>query len=165
MSTRSFIMKQVSAENEEGTWAKGTYHHWHGYPNGAVHETLKNGFKKGGWEFVEETLKHSWSEIWNNDCHCCGTMEDGRKEDVSYLPLNPNDDMGAEYMYVFAREGFDTRVFTMEGADQYDCVDWLKVYKGSWDSSDWKLIEQTQLHTENTDYITDHMLSGILRYK
>ena len=65
-------------------------------------------------------------------------------------------------MYVFAREGLDDPT---EGADQYDCVDWLKVYESSWDSSDWKLIEQTQLHTENTDYITDHMLSGILRYK
>jgi hypothetical protein len=162
MSTRSFIMKQVSAENKEGTWAKGTYHHWDGYPNGAVHETLKNGFKKGGWEFVEEALKHSWSAIWDGDCHCCGTMDDGRKEDVSYLPLEPKDDMGTEYMYVFAREGLDN---PMEGADQYNCVDWLKVYESSWDSSDWKLIEQTQLHTENTDYITDHMLSGILRYK
>ena len=162
MSTRSFIMKQTSRENEEGTWAKGTYHHWDGYPNGAVHETLKNGFKKGGWEFVAETLKHSWSAIWDGDCHCCGTMDDGRKEDVSYLPLEPKDDMGTEYMYVFAREKLDDPT---EGADQYDCVDWLKVYESSWDSSDWKLIEQTQLHTENTDYRTDHMLSGILRYK
>ena len=176
MSTRSFIMKQTSRENEEGTWAKGTYHHWDGYPNGAVHETLKDGFKNGGWEFVEEALKHSWSAIWNGDCHCCGTMDDGRTEDVSYLPLEPKDDMGTEYMYVFAREGKERYIHDedgnlienpveLEGADQYGSVDWLKVYQGSWDSSDWKLIEKTQLYTDNPDYVKDHMMNGILRYK
>ena len=83
MSTRSFIMMQTKDENDQGDWAKGTYHHWDGYPNGALHETIKEGFKDKGWEYVEDILKHSWSAIWNGDCHCCGTMDDGRKEDVS----------------------------------------------------------------------------------
>ena len=151
MSTRSFIMKQTSRENEKGTWAKGTYHHWDGYPNGAVHETLKNGFKNGGWEFVEEALKHSWSAIWKGDCHCCGTMDDGRTEDVRYI----HDEDG----------NLIENPIELEGADQYGSVDWLKVYQGSWDSSDWKLIEKTQLYTDNPDYVKDHMMNGILRYK
>tara|TARA_R110002020_G_scaffold203290_1_gene406896 strand:+ start:70 stop:483 length:414 start_codon:yes stop_codon:yes gene_type:complete len=123
-------MMQTKDENDQGDWAKGTYHHWDGYPNGAVHETIKEGFKDKGWEYVEDILKHSWSAIWNGDCHCCGTMDDGRKEDVSYLPLEPKDDMGAEYMYVFARE---------EGKD------YLKIYESNWNSSDWKKIETTEL--------------------
>lgn len=140
MSTRSFIMMQTKDENDQGDWAKGTYHHWDGYPNGAVHETIKEGFKDKGWEYVEDILKHSWSAIWNGDCHCCGTMDDGRKEDVSYLPLEPKDDMGAEYMYVFARE---------EGKD------YLKIYESNWNSSDWKRIETTELKNNNRNFIKD----------
>ena len=140
MTTRSFIMMQTKEENDQGDWAKGTYHHWDGYPNGAVHETIKEGFKDKGWEYVEDILKHSWSAIWNGDCHCCGTMDDGRKEDVSYLPLEPKDDMGAEYMYVFARE---------EGKD------YLKIYESIWNSSDWKRIETTELKNNNRNFIKD----------
>ena len=140
MSTRSFIMMQTKDENDQGDWAKGTYHHWDGYPNGAVHETIKEGFKDKGWEYVEDILKHSWSAIWNGDCHCCGTMDDGRKEDVSYLPLEPKDDMGAEYMYVFARE---------EGKD------YLKIYESNWNSSDWKRIETTELKNNNRNFIKE----------
>ena len=140
MSTRSFIMMQTKDENDQGDWAKGTYHHWDGYPNGALHETIKEGFKDKGWEYVEDILKHSWSAIWNGDCHCCGTMDDGRKEDVSYLPLEPKDDMGAEYMYVFARE---------EGKD------YLKIYESNWNSSDWKRIETTELKNNNRNFIKD----------
>ena len=140
MSTRSFIMMQTKDENDQGDWANGTYHHWDGYPNGAVHETITEGFKDKGWEYVEEILKHSWSVIWKGECHCCGNMEDGRKEEVDYLPLHPKDDMGAEYMYVFARE---------EGKD------YLKIYESSWNSSDWKKIETTELKNNNRNFIKD----------
>ena len=127
MSTRSFIMIQTKDENNAGDWAVGTYHHWNGHPDGDVNETLINGFKNGGWAFAEETVKHSWSAIWKGECHCCGTMEDGRREEIDYLPLHPKDDMDAEYMYVFAREGKK---------------DLLKTYSSNWNSKDWKKIKE-----------------------
>ena len=132
MSTRSFIMKQTKDENDQGDWAEGTYHHWDGYPKalGRYLENNFNLFPSRGWEWVDEILKHSWSAIWNGDCHCCGTMEDGRREKIDYLPLHPKDDMSAEYMYVFAKE---------------DGKNLLKIYEGAWDSDDWKKIETKEL--------------------
>ena len=132
MSTRSFIMKQTKDENDQGDWAEGTYHHWDGYPKalGRYLENNFNLFPSRGWEWVDEILKHSWSAIWNGDCHCCGTMKDGRREKIDYLPLHPKDDMSAEYMYVFAKE---------------DGKNLLKIYEGAWDSDDWKKIETKEL--------------------
>ena len=103
MSTRAQKMIQKKDEGDGKDWAVGTYHHWDGYPEG-LGAYLKETFKEKGWEWVEGILKHSWSSIWDDECHCCGTMSDGRKEDVSYLPSDTKTFGDTEYMYVFSRE-------------------------------------------------------------
>ena len=81
MSTRSIIARKT----DEGFI--GTYHHWDGYPSG-VGRLVAEGFKKGGWEYLNDVLSHSWSALFNNECHCCGTMSDGRREEIfPYLSL------------------------------------------------------------------------------
>ena len=52
MSTRSIIARKT----DEGFI--GTYHHWDGYPSG-VGQVVAEGFKKGGWEYLNDVLSHS----------------------------------------------------------------------------------------------------------
>ena len=95
MSTRSIIARKT----DEGFI--GTYHHWDGYPSG-VGQIVAQGFKTGGWKYVNAILAHSWSAIWDNECHCCGTMSDGRREEIS--PYTHETDCGAEFAYVFEHD-------------------------------------------------------------
>ena len=95
MSTRSIIAKKTP----EGF--TGTYHHWDGYPSG-VGQVVAEGFKIGGWEYINSVLAHSWSALWKNECHCCGTMSDGRREEIS--PYTHETDCGAEFAYVFEHD-------------------------------------------------------------
>ena len=95
MSTRSIIARKT----DEGFI--GTYHHWDGYPSG-VGRLVAEGFKKGGWEYLNDVLSHSWSALFNNECHCCGTMSDGRREEI--FPYTHETDCGAEFAYVFEHD-------------------------------------------------------------
>ena len=95
MSTRSIIAKKTP----EGF--TGTYHHWDGYPSG-VGQVVAEGFKIGGWEYINSVLAHSWSALWKNECHCCGTMSDGRREEIS--PFTHETDCGAEFANVFEHD-------------------------------------------------------------
>jgi len=130
MSTRAQIMIQKKDEGDGKDWAVGTYHHFDGYPSG-LGEHLKETFKEKGWKWVEETLKHSWSTIWDNACHCCGTMSDGRKEDVSYLPSDTKTFMDTEYMYVFSKEAGKDILKTYETEREHEALDsfygWKKI--------------------------------------
>ena len=92
MSTRSIIARKT----EEGFI--GTYHHWDGYPS-AVGTWVMEGFKRSGWDYVKDVLSHSWSTLQERECHCCGTMSDGRKE--TFEPYTHETNCGAEYAYVF----------------------------------------------------------------
>jgi hypothetical protein len=95
MSTRSIIAKKTP----EGFM--GTYHHWDGYPS-VVGQLVAEGFKNGGWDYLNTVLAHSWSALWKNECHCCGTMSDGRREEI--FPYTHETDCGAEYAYVFEHD-------------------------------------------------------------
>jgi len=95
MSTKSIIAKKT----DEGFI--GTYHHWDGYPSG-VGRLVAKGFKQGGWEYLNNILKHNWASLYKNECYCCGTMPDGRREKVhSYTH---EADCGAEFAYVFEHD-------------------------------------------------------------
>lgn len=92
MSTRSII----AIQNKKGF--KGGYHHWDGYPTG-LGEYLFDTFQEDGWAMVEKATSHSWSSFQSEECHCCGTMSDGRREE--FWVADENSECGAEYVYAF----------------------------------------------------------------
>jgi len=130
MSTRANIMIQVKDEGDGEDWAMGTYHHFDGYPSG-LGRYLEDTFKEKGWKWLDEILKHSWSAIWDNVCHCCGTMSDGRKEDVSFLPSDTKYNGDTEYMYVFSKEAGRDILKTYETGRKEDAPNsfygWYKI--------------------------------------
>ena len=118
MSTRSIIAKKT----DEGF--TGTYHHWDGYPSG-VGRLVAKGFKQGGWEYLNNILKHNWSSLYKNECYCCGTMPDGRKEEVhSYTHQT---DCGAEFAYVF-------------GHDKKKATDYMEIYQNKGEGDQWSSV-------------------------
>ena len=118
MSTKSIIAKKT----DEGFI--GTYHHWDGYPSG-VGRLVAKGFKQGGWEYLNNILKHNWASLYKNECYCCGTMPDGRKEEVhSYTHQT---DCGAEFAYVF-------------GHDKKKATDYMEIYQNKGEGEQWSIF-------------------------
>ena len=98
MSTRSMI----AIKTDDGF--TGTYHHWDGYPT-ALGEYLAMEFQNAehGWDYLKnKVLSHSWSSLRDNECHCCGTMSDGRRE--PFEPYTHETDCWAEFSYVFEHD-------------------------------------------------------------
>ena len=118
MSTRSIIAKKT----DEGFI--GTYHHWDGYPSG-VGRFVAKGFQQGGWEYLNNILKHSWSSLHQNECYCCGTMADGRREKVYIYTHETN--CWADFLYVF-------------GHDKKKATDYMEIYQNKGEGEQWSIF-------------------------
>ena len=140
MSTRSIIAKKT-----DGGFV-GTYHHSDGYPSG-LGQLIAKGFKQGSWEYVDYVLKHNWSVIWDNECYCCGTMRDGRRE--PYITHTNEKSSGAEWAYVF------DKVRSLSGKT----VNLMHIYEyrpenepKQFDPSDWVLVKTINLEDPLPDF-------------
>lgn len=121
MSTRSLIMIQdnnVEKYSKDEIWASGTYHHHDGYPN-AMGKFLMLEFQDKGWSWLRSVVEHSWSSLPNNECYCCGTMRDGRREPFEER-TNISEDGGwsdIEWIYLFSQDRDGSYIDVIQGSD------------------------------------------------
>lgn len=121
MSTRSLIMiknNDVEKYSKDEIWASGTYHHHDGYPN-AMGKFLMLEFQDKGWSWLRSVVEHSWSSLPNNECYCCGTMRDGRREPFEER-TNISEDGGwsdIEWIYLFSQDRDGSYIDVIQGSD------------------------------------------------
>ncbi len=121
MSTRSLIMiknNDVEKYSKDEIWASGTYHHHDGYPN-AMGKFLMLEFQDKGWSWLRSVVEHSWSSLPNNECYCCGTMKDGRREPFEER-TNISEDGGwsdIEWIYLFSQDRDGSYIDVIQGSD------------------------------------------------
>ena len=121
MSTRSLIMIQdnnVEKYSKDEIWASGTYHHHDGYPN-AMGKFLMLEFQDKGWSWLRSVVEHSWSSLPNNECYCCGTMKDGRRE--PFEERTNISEVGGwsdiEWIYLFSQDRDGSYIDVIQGSD------------------------------------------------
>ncbi len=124
MSTRSLIMIQdndVTKHSKEEVWASGSYHHSDGYPKSLGKFLMYEWYdQKNGWSWLRDITKHSWSSLPNNECHCCGTMKDRRREKIeartnlSEANLEWSD---IEWIYLFSQDRDGSYIDVIQGSD------------------------------------------------
>ena len=121
MGTRSLIMIQdndVEKYSKDKVWASGNYHHWDGAPK-YLGKFLMYEFQENGWSWLRGITKHSWSSLPNNQCHCCGTMKDRRREKIE-ARTNLTEASGwsdIEWIYLFSQDRDGTYLDVIQGND------------------------------------------------
>ena len=150
MSTRSII----AIQNKTGF--KGGYHHWDGYPTG-LGEYLFDTFQEDGWAMVEKATSHSWSSFMSEECHCCGTMSDGRTEE--FWVADENTDCGAEYVYAFLHESWVDNTgetkhnhFMNIYARKLDGKQVVEFFGMTTPNAQWELISSVDLNGKKPDF-------------
>tara|TARA_R100001594_G_scaffold3697_1_gene13648 strand:+ start:4432 stop:4878 length:447 start_codon:yes stop_codon:yes gene_type:complete len=108
----------VEKYSKDEIWASGTYHHHDGYPN-AMGKFLMLEFQDKGWSWLRSVVEHSWSSLPNNECYCCGTMRDGRREPFEER-TNISEDGGwsdIEWIYLFSQDRDGSYIDVIQGSD------------------------------------------------
>tara|TARA_E500000305_G_C3870160_1_gene164768 strand:- start:11 stop:457 length:447 start_codon:yes stop_codon:yes gene_type:complete len=108
----------VEKYSKDEIWASGTYHHHDGYPN-AMGKFLMLEFQDKGWSWLRSVVEHSWSSLPNNECYCCGTMKDGRREPFEER-TNISEDGGwsdIEWIYLFSQDRDGSYIDVIQGSD------------------------------------------------
>jgi len=150
MATRGII----AIQNKTGF--KGGYHHWDSYPTG-LGEYLFDTFQQEGWAIVERGTQHTWSSLSSDECHCCGTMSDGRTE--KFRAADDKTDCGAEYAYAFQHESWtdnsgekhDTHYMHIYGK-QSGGKQVIEMFGMTTPNSEWALIASIDLNGSKPDF-------------
>ena len=125
----------------------GTSHYWDGYPSG-VGQLVAQGFKNGGWNYLNAVLAHNWSSLFHNECYCCETKtdlgEDPGKINHSYakeefVPYTHETECEAEFAYVFEHESEKE-------------TDFMHIYLKASVEGEWKIAETIDLGVRFPDF-------------